>query len=81
MISSVGTAAAISNLQATVQSATRVSKTPPAAEDSVQLSSRTQQSLAVTGQTKSQAQPTISQLVKEAAGGDLSALARLAVIG
>jgi anti-sigma28 factor (negative regulator of flagellin synthesis) len=50
-------------------------------EDSVQLSAQAQQA-AASSKTKSPAsQPTVEQLVNEAANGDISALFRLAVVG
>jgi hypothetical protein len=57
-----------------------------AVEDTVQLSDQTRQTLnsqpgSAKKETAPSSQPSIGQLVKEAADGDLSALARLAVVG
>jgi hypothetical protein len=49
--------------------------------DTVQLSAATQQILASTKSSTSTQKETISEIIKEAAGGDISALAQLALIG
>ena len=48
-------------------------------EDTVQLSAETQQHLA-NAKSSAPAQPSIGQIVKEAADGDINALAKLALI-
>ncbi len=50
-------------------------------EDTVQLSAETQQQLANAKSSAPPQQPSISQIIKEAADGDISALAKLALIG
>jgi len=49
-------------------------------EDTVQLSAETQQHLANAKSSSPPAQPSIAQIVKEAADGDINALAKLALI-
>lgn len=50
--------------------------------DTVQLSTATQQHLASSAKTSTSTQTeTISEIIKEAAGGDISAIAKLALIG
>jgi len=49
-------------------------------EDTVQLSATTQQHLANAKASAPPPQPTFSQIIKEAADGDISALAKLALI-
>jgi hypothetical protein len=63
------------------QSALRPSKTVGSPEDTVQLSDVTQRTLAPSTQAPPQPAPTLGQLVRDAANGDISAFARLAVIG
>jgi hypothetical protein len=63
------------------QSAPPPSKTVSFPEDSVQLSDETQRTLTTSKQSASQPGPTLGQLVRDAANGDISALARLAVVG
>jgi hypothetical protein len=52
----------------------------PSNEDTVQLSSVTQQHLTNASASAPTTQPTITQIVKEAADGDITALAKLALI-
>jgi hypothetical protein len=49
--------------------------------DTVQLSAAAQQQLASSKSSASTQPETISQIIKEAAGGDISAIAKLALIG
>jgi hypothetical protein len=49
--------------------------------DTVQLSPATQQHLASARSSTSTQPETISEIIKEAAGGDISAIAKLALIG
>jgi hypothetical protein len=88
MIGSISTTPTSISFQqySAAQSAPPPSKAAPAVEDTVQLSDQTQQTLnsqqsSAKKETAPPSQPSISQLVKEAADGDLSALARLAVVG
>jgi hypothetical protein len=64
-----------------VQSAPPPSKTVKSPEDTVQLSDETQRNLTAAKQSAPQPAPTLGQLVRDAADGDITALARLAVIG
>jgi hypothetical protein len=85
MISNVSSAPTSTTVQQypAARSAPPPSRTANSPQDTVQLSDVTQR--AVTTQKQSAPQPapapTLGQLVKDAANGDISALARLSVIG
>jgi hypothetical protein len=63
------------------RSAPPPSKTASSSQDTVQLSDVTQRAVASQKQSAPQPAPTLGQLVKDAANGDITALARLSVIG
>jgi hypothetical protein len=52
-----------------------------ASGDTVELSDAAQQALTAPTQSAPQSPPNLSELVRDAANGDISALAQLAVIG
>jgi hypothetical protein len=83
MISNVSSAPTSTTVQQypAARSAPLPSKTASSSKDTVQLSDVAQR--ATTPQKQSAPQPalTLGQLVKDAANGDITALARLSVIG
>jgi hypothetical protein len=83
MISNVSSAATSTTFQqySAAQSAAPPSRRANSPEDTVQLSDATQRAVTFPKQSAPQPPPTLGQLVKDAANGDISALARLSVIG
>ena len=83
MISNVSPAPTSSAVQQypAAQSAPPPSKAARAPEDTVQLSDATQRAMAAPKQSAAQPAPTLDQLVRDAANGDVSALARLVMVG
>jgi len=83
MISNVSSAATSTAVQQypAARSAPPPSRTVSSSQDTVQLSDVTQRSVTAQKQSAPQPAPTLGQLVKDAANGDISALARLSVIG
>jgi hypothetical protein len=83
MISNLSSTLAISSVQQTpavkfVPSSSNKGATSN--EDTVQLSAATQQHLANTKRQAAPTQPSFAQIIREAADGDISALAKLALI-
>jgi hypothetical protein len=74
-------AGAIAPTYPTVHNVPSPSKGTTSNEDTVQLSQETQQHLAATKASAPPAQPSLDQIIKEAAGGDITALAKLALVG
>ena len=83
MISTVSSATTTTNFQrySAAQSAPPPSRTANSPQDTVQLSDATQRAVAFPKQSAPQPAPTLGELVKDAANGDITALARLSVIG
>jgi hypothetical protein len=63
------------------RSAPLFARAATASGDTVELSSAAQRALTTPAQSAPQSPPSLSELVKDAANGDISALAQLAVIG
>ena len=83
MISNVSSALATDNVQqnpAVKSVPSFPSKGPTSNEDTVQLSAETQNHLANTKSSAAPAQPSMAQIIKEAADGDINALAKLELI-
>jgi hypothetical protein len=83
MISNVSSAATNTAVQQypAARSAPPPSRTASSPQDTVQLSDVTQRAVTYPKQSAPQPAPTLGQLVKDAANGDIGALARLSVIG
>ena len=74
-------AGAIAPTFPTVHSVPSPSKGTTSNEDTVQLSPETQQHLASTKASAPPPQPSFDQIIREAADGDITALAKLALVG
>ena len=83
MVSNVSSAPTSNTVQQypAARSAPPPSKTVSPPQDTVQLSDATQRALTVPKQSAPQAPPSLGELVRDAASGDISAMAQLAVIG
>jgi len=84
MIGNISSASANTNVQQfpTVHNvASPLIKGTPSNEDTVQLSTETQQHLSNTKAPAQTSSSSINQIIKEAADGDIAALAKLALVG
>jgi len=82
MISNVSSGASTTVQQyPAAQSTPLLARAATSSGDTVELSDTTQRALTASQQSVPQPQPTLHQLVEDAANGDISALARLSVIG